>query len=252
MAAQVKRIVIAIGGTEIGPMLANGKTAPNRLEHVHKEVIKKANKTNPRILYIPTAKDDRDDYIAGFTYYCGQLGCQNIDVLKLLDKSTSWSKAKRKIEAADIIYVNGGNTKRMIAWWKRYGIDELLKAAYKRGVVMTGHSAGAICWFEYGCSDSFYKGRPFRVSALGIFPAVLCPHYDSEPVRQQSLKKIMKRLPSKIGIALGEESALEIVDNHYIVLSNTKNATVQRTYWKRGEYIVAHAPRTGEIGLLLK
>lgn len=248
----VNKTIFAIGGTEIGPVQPDGKTKPNPLEHVHREIINSAPTASPHILYIPTAKDDREDYIAGFRYYYGTLGCQTIDVLKLLDKSTSKAEAKRKIEGADIIYVNGGNTKRMIAWWKRYGVDSLLRAAYDRGAIMAGHSAGAICWFEYGCSDSFYKKQPFCVSALGIFPAVLCPHYDTEPVRQQALKKMMKRLPSKVAITLDEESALKIVNDQYVVLSGGQDAKMRLAYWDHGEYRVIQPPRKGKAEPLLR
>lgn len=242
------KTIIALGGTEIGPLLADGGVKANQLESVHREILAKTGKQRPRVLYVPTAKNDREDYIAGFKYYYARLGCGNVDVLRLLAAPPpSRAEIKAKIDAADVIYVNGGNTSRMIAWWKRRRVDELVKAAYRKGTVMAGHSAGAICWFDYGNSDSFYKGQPFRVTGLGIIPALLCPHYDSEPVRQAALRKMMRRTPHRVALTLDEAAAIEIIDDQYRILASDNRAAARRAYWRRGEYIVEPVAQTRDL-----
>jgi dipeptidase E len=244
--------VVALGG---GVFLGKKENVfPKAVQPIHEEIIKLTGKRQPTVLYIPTAGDDSEDRIKDFTkYYTKKLSCK-VEVLRLLNEHPGKAEIKSKISSADAIYVTGGNTYRMIATWKRYGVDELLKQAYNRGTVMAGHSAGAICWFAYGNSDSFYKQKPFRVTAMGIFNALLCPHYDSEPVRQPALKKMMKRTPGMVAIALDEYAALEIIDDSYKILTSKPTAKARRAYWQGGKYIiegVKPAKRLEPLGDLL-
>lgn len=211
---------------------------PAEVRPIHEEIIRLTGKQHPKVLYIPTAANDSEDRIKRFREYYGEeLGCK-VDVLRLLKGDSSRSEIKAKITSADAIYVTGGNTHRTIATWKRRGVDLLLKQAYQKGTVMAGHSAGAICWFAYGNSDSFYKKKPFKVTALGIFNALLCPHYDSEPVRQPALEKMMKRTHGMVAIALDEYAAMEIIDGKYRFLTANSSAKTRRTYWKSGRYVI--------------
>jgi dipeptidase E len=242
--------IVALGGGVF--MGKDENTWPAMMRPTHQEIFALSGKKNPNTLFIPTAADDSEARIKGFEKYYSGLGC-DVDVLRLVNKHPDPAEIKAKIAAADIIYVTGGKTFRMVAKWKRLGIDALLKQAYQRGTVMAGHSAGAICWFTYGCSDSFSdspspaKRKPFRVTALGIFDALLCPHYDSEPVRQPALKEIMKRTPRQVAIALDEYAGLEIVDGNYRFLTARAEAKVRRTYWQAGEYIIEELKPTRQF-----
>ncbi|HZL07841.1 MAG TPA: peptidase E [Candidatus Dormibacteraeota bacterium] len=227
--------VVALGG---GVFMGDRQDQwPVKMRPIHEEILALSGSQHPKVLYIPTAADDLEERIKGFRRYYAGLGCE-VDVLRLLDERPGPAEITSKIASADIIYVTGGNTHRMIATWKRYGVDMLLKQAYAQGTVMAGHSAGAICWFNYGCSDSFYKQKPFRVTALGIINGLLCPHYDSESVRQPALKKIMKRTNGMVAIALDEYAALEVVDGRYRFLTADPSAKTRRAKWKAGKYIV--------------
>jgi dipeptidase E len=227
--------IVALGGGVF--MGKDQNTWPASMRPIHKEIVALAEKKNPNVLFIPTAADDSEARITSFQKFYDELGCE-VSVLRLLNQHPSKAAIKSKVESADVIYVTGGNTHRMIATWKRYGVDALLKQAYQKGTVMAGHSAGAICWFAYGNSDSFYKKKPFRVTAMGIFNALLCPHYDSEPVRQPALKKMMKRTPGMVAVALDEYAGLEIIDGKYRFLTAKPTAKARRTYWKSGKYVV--------------
>ncbi len=123
-------------------------------------------------------------YIGGKSakYFGDFLKCKT-DVLFLMKEKPSREQIRSKISGADIIYVGGGNTLQMMRIWRRLGVDKLLIAAYKKGTVLAGVSAGSICWFDSGHSDSmsFYnphKWKYINVKGLGLIPGIHCPHYN--------------------------------------------------------------------------
>ena len=91
-------------------------------------------------------------------------------------------KTKKTFDEQDIIFVGGGNTKSMLAVWREWKLDEILHKAYNKGTIMSGVSAGAICWFEKGITDS-WKDRQAVLPCLGFVKGICCPHYDEEPER---------------------------------------------------------------------
>lgn len=86
---------------------------------------------------------------------------------------------------SDVIYVGGGNTANMLAIWRVHGVDKTLRTAWERGTVLTGVSAGMICWFEASVTDSFGGAAPLH-DGLGLLAGSACPHYDGEPERRPS------------------------------------------------------------------
>ena len=158
----LKKLVI-IGGGEIR------KSESLSLD---RETIKLTGKKHPKLLFIPTASSDHEGYCdAVKKHFGGKLGCR-IDQLCLLKQRYSKKVIKEKILGSDIIYVGGGNTLMMMNTWRRTGVDKLLKAASSKGIVLSGVSAGSICWFSFGLSDSRRFKNPkadlIRVSGLGI------------------------------------------------------------------------------------
>ena len=83
----------------------------------------------------------------------------------------------------DVIYVGGGNTENMMAVWRVHGVDRALRRAWGSGIVMAGLSAGSLCWFETGTTDSFGAGLAVLSAGLGLLPGSHAPHYDGEPTR---------------------------------------------------------------------
>lgn len=208
-------------------------------------ILKATSKQSPHVLLILTASEDgKHDLVlfeAAFRKQYESLGAI-VDTLRLITEHPSQAVIRQKITAADAIYVSGGNTWRMMKTWRRLRIDTLLKQAYDNGVVMAGTSAGAICWFRYGTSNSFYTGKPFRVTGLGWFNLTLCPHYDQEPFRQDAFKRMLKRSPRTIGIALDEHATIEILNDTYRILATKPSAVGRKCYWKDDEYIVEELP----------
>lgn len=239
--------IIAIGGDEIGVLSDTGELNPVATHTIHQEIIAKTGKERPKALFIPTAKGDSEEYIRAFEKYYLSLGCSEVDTLKLIRRHPTRDEIAAKIFSADIIYVNGGNTHRMMRLWKRRGVIELLIKAHKQGIVMAGHSAGAICWFAGGNSDSFNKRKPFKAKAIGIIDALLCPHYDTEKARASSLKKMMKKTSRIIAIALDECAAIEIIDGEYRIISSTPYAKARKTFWKNNRYYTEEIAVTSEM-----
>ena len=91
----------------------------------------------------------------------------------------------------DVIFVCGGNTANMLAIWRVHGFDRVLREAWEAGIVLTGWSAGMICWFEGGITDSFGPQLEGMRDGLGFLAGSACPHYDSEELRRPVYTKLV-------------------------------------------------------------
>ena len=151
---------------------------------IDKEIVRLSGNKRPKLLFLPTASSDSELYWFYVNKHFGKrLGCKT-DVLYLIKEKLTTEEIKNKILSADIIYVGGGNTLKMMRLWRRLGVDKLLKQAWRNGTVLCGISAGSICWFESGHSDSmsFYSPKNWKyinVQGLGFIKGIHCPHYDS-------------------------------------------------------------------------
>jgi len=167
------KTIIAIGGGE----LRDQETLP-----MDQAIVRLSNKQNPKILFIPTASGDSEGYIEVVERVYGEtLNCA-VTALKILTESPADDEIREQILSADIIYVGGGNTAKMMTAWKEKHVDRYLWQAYHNGVILSGLSAGAICWFDAGYSDSFYAdtGEYTTVKGLGMIPALCCPHFNAQ------------------------------------------------------------------------
>ncbi len=226
--------IIAIGGGEIGR-----PGYPATTTKIDKEIIRLSGKKRPKFLFIPTASLDSEGYIKSVKKHFGKrLGCK-VDSLCLIKEKLSAKKISKKILNSDIVYVGGGNTLRMMNVWRKFKVDKILKKAYENGIVMSGLSAGSICWFKGGNSDSRKfknkKAKLIKVKGLGFINALCCPHYDVEKGREASLKKMMKK-NTGVAIAIDNCAALEVVNKQYRVIRTKKTANVYKVYWRDGKY----------------
>ena len=226
--------IVAIGGGAIGRA-----RHPKDTILIDREIKRLPGKKKPKLLFIPTASLDDEKYVAAIQRHFGRrLGCK-MDTLRLYKGRPSKRIIRKKIFSADIIYVGGGNTFKMMCLWRKLGIDTLLKQAAAKGIVLSGLSAGAICWFKQGNSDSrlYSSGskKLIKVTGLGLIPTLVCPHYDSEKRRKPALKKMMKNM-SGIALALQDCTALEVVGDKCRILSTRKKSNAYKVYWKRGKF----------------
>lgn len=205
------------------------------------EIVRLSEKKKPKGLFIPTASSDNPGYCENFRkIYGDKLGCKT-DHLMLWKNVPSLDSIKRKIGEADIIYVGGGNTLMMMRRWRFLGVDKLLMKACRDGKVMAGTSAGAICWFQYGHSDSEFYYHPenwewIRVKCLGILPFTACPHCLSEG-RMEHFKSMMKK-NSGVGIALDDCTAIEIVDDQFRILRSKEGAQAFKVFKNSGAVVM--------------
>ncbi|MCT8138323.1 Type 1 glutamine amidotransferase-like domain-containing protein [Anaerobacillus sp. CMMVII] len=176
-------------------------------------ILKQANKTNPKVCFIPTASGDAENYITRFYDFFNEQTCQPSH-LSLFRPPT------RDLEAfvldKDIIYVGGGNTKNLLVLWKEWGLDEILRKAWDHGIVLAGISAGSICWFEEGVTDS-YGDKLEPLTCLGFLQGSNCPHYDGELDRRPAYQNLVGSKQIQSGIASDDGVAL-----HYIEQELTK------------------------------
>ncbi|MFO7794116.1 MAG: peptidase E [Candidatus Nanohaloarchaea archaeon] len=187
--------------------------------------IKNLAKNPENALLIPTAMEDSEEYQENFKkLYRDELGLETDSLLLYSDPSEE--EINRKFEWADIIYVSGGNTKEMMNKWKETGVNEKLRKAYNEEKLLSGLSAGAICWFEYGHSDSeSYETEDsewsfIRVEGLNIIEDILyCPHYHSED-REEGFRKMIKENPEKLGLAVNDHAAAKIVDGELEIIKS--------------------------------
>lgn len=231
MAKTAKKIV-AIGGGK-----GNASTLP-----IDREIIRLSQKKRPKLFFIPTASSDDECYWKQMDRYYGKmLGCKT-DVLFLVREAPSPKEIREKILGADIIYVGGGNTLKMMRLWHRLGVDRLLEKAWQRGTVLCGISAGSICWFESGHSDSmsYYspkKWKYIRVRGLGLLKGIHCPHYDSQTLgvpRKSHFRGMMRKIGG-MGIAIDNDCAIEFIGDKYRVIASKKSAKAFRVFRNKGK-----------------
>jgi peptidase E len=113
----------------------------------------------------------------------------------------------------DVIFVGGGSVANMIAVWRVHGLDVILRKAWQAGIVLTGSSAGGICWFEGGTTDSFGRDLRAFTNGLGLLPGSYCPHYNSEPGRRPLFHRLVADGTLPGGIACDDGAGAHFTDD---------------------------------------
>ena len=194
--------IIAIGGGGFG----------RNVKHniIEKYILSQSIKEKPNVLFIPTASAEDKSYIVNFYSCFSKLDC-------IPNHLTFFQRTPRLdslINKADIIYVGGGNTKSMLSVWREWKLDKLLLKAYKKGKILSGVSAGAICWFEQGITDSWASNLN-TMDCLGFVNGMACPHYQEEKDRRPSVHQLLKEQKSIPGYAIDGGAAIHFKDGKY-------------------------------------
>ena len=192
--------IVAIGGGGFGRSLGS-------LE-IEKYIISLVSKSRPKICFIPTASGDSSLYKLNFYRAFSKLDC----ITSHIDFFSRTENLEEKVLTQDIIYVGGGNTKSMLAVWKEWNLHNILRNAYEKGILMSGVSAGAICWFDKGITDSFAKELNI-IDCLGIINDIACPHFDEEKDREPYVIDVIKKDIIKSCICIEGNCALHIKNN---------------------------------------
>jgi dipeptidase E len=169
--------------------------------------LQQTGKARPKICFIPTASGDSDDYITRFYAAFSKLDC-NPSHLSLFKPPTA--DLESFILEQDAIYVGGGNTRSMLALWREWKLDSFLRKAWETDCVLGGISAGAICWFEQGLTDSI-PGKLTPLSCLGFLQGSCAPHYDGEAERRPSFQKLISSKTMKSGIGIDDGAAVHFI-----------------------------------------
>ena len=166
----------------------------------------------PKVCFIGTAHGDAD---AGRLRYYAALSQFNTKPTHL----PLFARTPQDIEGficdQDAILVGGGNTRSMLSVWRDWGVDLALRRAYDQGVVLGGWSAGSICWFEQGVTDSI-AGPLTVLPCLGFLQGSNCPHYDSEKDRRPTYEKLISKGQIQPGLAADDGVGLHFVNEELI------------------------------------
>lgn len=209
--ANRQRQIIALGG--------GGFSMEPENPTIDLYILEQAQHSKPKVCFLPTASGDSNRYVVNFYAAFSQLDC-HLSHLALFKRTPD---IRSYLLDQDVIYVGGGNTKSMLALWKEWDIIDVLREAWDKGVVLTGISAGAICWFQQGITDSF-AGNLQTLDCLGFLTGSCCPHYDGEAERRPAYHELLlggKILP---GYAIDDGAALHFAGEelHRIVASRPK------------------------------
>lgn len=164
-------------------------------------------KPRPRLCYLPTASADSALATVGWFKSCAPLQVQPFVQNVFIESLTQTQDWDEVLLSMDGIVASGGNTLNQQAIWKAQGIDAVLRTAWERGIVLGGASAGSLCWFEEGTSDS----RPKRLSVvqcLGFLPGSHSPHYDKEPGRRPLYERLIASGELKPGYACDNDAGI--------------------------------------------
>ncbi|HYV97814.1 MAG TPA: peptidase E [Gemmatimonadaceae bacterium] len=164
-------------------------------------------KPRPRICYLPTASADSLSGSVAFFRSCSPLSVEPFvqeSFVESLSQKQGWDEV---LLSMDGIVVSGGNTLNQQAIWKAQGIDAVLRTAWDRGIVLGGASAGSLCWFEEGTTDSRPKELSI-VKCLGFIPGSHSPHYDAEAGRRPLYQKLISSGQMKPGFACDNDAGI--------------------------------------------
>jgi dipeptidase E len=225
--------IIAIGGGENGRPGTKYET-----KQIDEEIIRLSGKKHPKVLFIPPPSQFQESYFQVMQKVFVNLGCE-ISPLYLSNPKPNKKELEKTILGSDIIYVAGGDTIELFKAWKKYGIDKILKCAGKKDIILSGLSAGAICWFDYFDNFDSKENENFKpklIKGLGLIKGIAQVHYETlEEFEKQTVLQLAteKKLPL---YGLTNCSAIEIVDDKYRIITSNKQANTYRIYWKNGKY----------------
>ena len=203
-------------------------------------ILELTGKPSPKVCFVGTASGDSDGYTAKFYESFPPSRCA----------ASHLSLFKREIVdlcgfvlSQDVVYVGGGNTANLLAVWRVHGLHTILREAWQQGIVLCGVSAGAICWFEAGVTDSFGPLAPLR-GGLGFLPGSCCPHYDGEIERRPAFHQfVTDGLPG--GLAADDGAGLHFVGTElHAVVTSRPNAKAYRIETVQNRVIETALPMT--------
>src|SRR3954469_16916764 len=227
----IKKQIIAIGGAALPIETGNLKLVDYFL--------RQTGKRKPKVAFIGAAHGDADAVRLRFYAAFSQFSCRPTH-LPLFARTPR--ELASFIHEQDAIFVGGGNTRSMLAVWREWALDRHLRDAWNAGVVLGGASAGSICWFEYGVTDSV-AGALTAMPCLGFLPGSNCPHYNSEAARRPTFRKMVARAALADGIAADDGVALHFIGTRLArIVSSEPRAKAYRVRKSRNRAVETRLP----------
>jgi peptidase E len=195
-----RRILATSGGFVGGPVYGSARLGAMLLE-----ALTLTRKTRPRVCLVYTATgDDAVRYAASYEAF-GFAGC-DVTELKLFTQPSA--NPEERLTSCDLVWVGGGSLANLPALWRLHGVDDAMRAAWERGVILGGVSAGSMCWHVGGTTDSFGPTLVPVTNALGLLPYGNSPHYDSEPQRRPMLHTLVSEGVLPLSFATDDAAGL--------------------------------------------
>lgn len=201
------RRILAIGGG--GFMMENDASPIDAL------VRDLTGKTRPKVCFLATPSGDLPAHLDKFHHAYGALDCETAHLAFFRQpdaRSIPVADFRAHLLRQDAIYVGGGNTKSALAVWRDWGLDAALRDAWEAGVLLAGMSAGAMCWFEAGLTDSFWSEGYRPLEGLGLLPGGCAVHYSSEPKRRATLHAALRAQAVPPSLAIDDFAAVLHID----------------------------------------
>jgi peptidase E len=178
-------------------------------------------KPRPKLVYLPTASADSVNGTLSWFQNCAPLNVEPSVQNSFIASTQQLKGWDEVLLSVDGIVCSGGNTLNQQAIWKAQGIDAVLRQAWDRGIVLGGASAGSLCWFEEGTTDSRPKELS-TVQCLGFIKGSHSPHYDREPGRRPLYQKLIGSGQMKPGYACDNDAGIYFEDNEVKRVVNTR------------------------------
>jgi dipeptidase E len=178
-------------GRKLGRVQIVGLGGGGRTEEQQRKLLRYAldvaGAERPRVCYVPTAVGDASEAIVRF--YETYAGLGSLSHVKFFPYPPDG--LRELVLAQDVLVVSGGNTANLLAIWRLHGFDAILREAWQAGVLLTGGSAGMICWYEACVTDSFGVQLEGLRDGLGFLAGSACPHYDGEERRRPRYRELV-------------------------------------------------------------
>jgi peptidase E len=210
--SEIKRKVFTMGG--------GGFSEEPEIPRLDQYLLSLAQKKKPKVCFFGTASGDAQSYIDKFY---DNMKRHSVEASHLALYKVPQEPLREFVLDKDVFYVGGGNTRNLMVLWKEWGLDSLLREAYQAGKVMGGISAGSLCWYEQGVTDSI-TGILGSISCTGILAGSNCPHYDGEKERRPAYQRLIAG-GMKDGIAC-DDGVAAVFENEKLVefVSSRPNA----------------------------
>jgi peptidase E len=208
VAADGHRHVLAIGGLrDVDTIGSSADGIPLLASHA----ARLSGTSAPKICILNTASgDDPAAYVRTYQFFCAV--ASRVTHLQLFPMPNT-ADPEDLLLSQEVIFVGGGSVANMLAVWRVHGLDRVMACAWRAGIVLAGVSAGAICWFTSGTTDSFGTDLRAFTDGLGLLTPSYCPHYDSEPARRPLYRSLVASGELPPGIACDDGAAAHFVDD---------------------------------------